>query len=834
MKQESKLELYFREPLISMGFVPRVIVRVLVNIFTTVFIIITAAFLISPVQSFFWTGCLFLLVLLDKLFHSAVPSKKISDLPSKGRVNLAKYLSPHTRRAIIMAHENSKITKGSFILHLCSYLLEDEEVKEPIKRLDVNVEELEDKLNSYIQNSTVVSKEPEIQVSIEEAMILALEVAFSGNADFIGCGDLFVAITKLNDKDLKRLLDIFDISSDDLAKALIFGRVNRISIFKSLPRTIGGFATRRLRKRVVNRAWTSRPTPILNKFSFDYSATARRGEAAIMIGHGSEYERLLNILSSAAKPNALLVGEAGIGRGVVVSYLAYMISIDKVPPALFDKRLVSLDINNLLAGADQAELEIRIQKIFNEIEAAGNIILHIPDIHNLARTGGTSQITAANAIIPLITSSSFPLIGTTYPKEYKQYIEADSAFANAFTVIKFEEVSLDDALKIMIYKGIILERQYGVKVGYNALKTAVQIAKKYFAVSPLPGSAADLLKEALAYATRHGRKRLTSDDIISVAESRVNIPIRRAGKDEAEKLLDLESLIHERLVGQADAVNAVSEALREYRSGLGRKGGPIGTFLFVGPTGVGKTELSKILAKIQFGREDAMIRFDMSEYQDKQSVFQFIGSPDGRMAGLLTDRVLEKPYSLILLDEFEKAHPDILNLFLQVFDDGRLTDNFGRVVSFENTIIIATSNANSLFVKQELEKGRSVKDISVDLKKKLGSYFRPELLNRFSSIVVFRDLTREDIRSIRSLNLKSLADTVNESQGVELTFSDDAITKIAELGFDPVFGARPLRGVISEQIKNPLSKMILSGSLPRGSKVSVELIDNEISLRISE
>ncbi|MEK9168339.1 MAG: AAA family ATPase, partial [Patescibacteria group bacterium] len=371
------------------------------------------------------------------------------------------------------------------------------------------------------------------------------------------------------------------------------------------------------------------------------------------------------------------------------------------------------------------------------------------------------------------------------------------------------EISEAEAIKLLTYDSIILESQYKITVSFGAIKQAVSLAHKYFRQKLLPSSAEDLLKEALADATQKGDKVLQADDIIAIAERKINIPIHRAGKEEAEKLLNLENIIHERLIDQEEAVKAVSRALREYRSGLSRKGGPIAVFLFVGPTGVGKTELSKILTKIQFGSENMMLRFDMSEYQDKQSIFRFIGSPDGKMAGNLTEAVIQKPYCLILLDEFEKAHPDILNLFLQVFDDGRLTDNFGRTVDFTNTIIIATSNAHSEFIKTHIEAHTPMETIAEELKKKLTDYFKPELLNRFSGVIAFKTLSRENIEAIAGLHLKDLAQSLEETNGISLDFDEAVVKKIAELGYDPVFGARPLRGVISEKLRSVLAEKIL-------------------------
>ncbi|TSC96120.1 MAG: Uncharacterized protein Athens101426_474 [Parcubacteria group bacterium Athens1014_26] len=420
------------------------------------------------------------------------------------------------------------------------------------------------------------------------------------------------------------------------------------------------------------------------------------------------------------------------------------------------------------------------------------------------------------------------MIGTTYPREYKQTIEPQSDFAEAFEVIRVEEISSADATRILVYESIILERQFRIMITFGAVKQAVALASKYFRDKLLPSSARELLKEVISNARDRKVKVLTSDDVINIAQRRVDIPLKQAKADEAQKLLNLESIIHERLIDQEEAVSAVSRSLREYRSGLARKGGPIAAFLFVGPTGVGKTELSKIIANIQFGSKDAMIRFDMSEYQDKQSVFRFIGSPDGTMTGSLTDAVLAKPYSLVLLDEFEKAHPDILNLFLQVFDDGRLTDNFGRIADFQNTIIIATSNAHSDFIKTEIENGKAMAEISDNLKKKLTEYFRPELINRFSNIIVFKSLSPDDIISVTGILLKDLSEEVKQSQQVELVFSDEAIKEIARLGYDPVFGARPLRGVISEKIRSVLAEKILKNEIVKGSKISVEIENNNL------
>jgi len=563
-------------------------------------------------------------------------------------------------------------------------------------------------------------------------------------------------------------------------------------------------------------------------FGWDMTDMALSGRAGFLVGHSQEYDRMVDILSRPTKPNVILVGDPGIGKETIVGHLAYRISKDEVPKQLFDKRLMALNISALVSGADQAELQRRINTVFSEVRAAGNIILYIPEIHNLSRTSGELYLSAANIMLPLISDDDFPTIGTTYPQEYKKFIERDSAFSGAFEAIQVAELTDGESEEFLVYESILLEKEWKMTIEFSAVKKAVYLAKKYFHQKPLPSSAEDLLKEALSEARRKGEKILTEKDVISAAERKVNIPIHQAGPAEAKSLLGLEDTIHERMVDQNEAVSAVSRSLREYRSGLSRQGGPIAAFLFVGPTGVGKTELAKALARIQFGSEEMMIRLDMSEYQEKDSVSRLIGSADGHIYGSLTESILEKPYSLLLLDEFEKANPDILNLFLQVLDDGRLTDGSGRLVDFQNTIIIATSNAQSEFIKTSLEEGAGIEMISTEIKKRLTQQFRPELLNRFSDVIVFKTLSREDIVAITRIQLGGVAKLLMDSQGIEAEFDDEAVSVVAKAGYDPVFGARPLRGVISKMIKDPLSGKILRGELERGSKVTVTVKDGTL------
>jgi ATP-dependent Clp protease ATP-binding subunit ClpC len=358
------------------------------------------------------------------------------------------------------------------------------------------------------------------------------------------------------------------------------------------------------------------------------------------------------------------------------------------------------------------------------------------------------------------------------------------------------------------------------------------LAKKYLSDKLLPGSASELMREAISYVKASGKKVVYEDDIVLLIENKTRIPVTKAARGEADDLLNMENIIHQKLVNQEEAVKSVSDALREYRAGLSKSKGPIATFLFVGPTGVGKTELSKVLANIYFGSEEKMIRFDMAEFQDDDSISRFIGSQDGKTVGLLTEAVKQNPFSLVLLDEFEKANPKILNLFLAVFDEGRLTDRLGKLVDFNNTIIICTSNALSDFIKDEIDKGTDYNILSDMLKKKLTSVFRPELLNRFSKILIFKQLSEAHILEIARLHLNKLKNILLKEQSVYLEISENAVKKIADIGYDPAFGARPLEGAIRESIRNKLASAILRQEFKKGNVVLVDFVENEFVLKV--
>jgi ATP-dependent Clp protease ATP-binding subunit ClpA len=828
MKKEQDPPIFiFQDPRLHMSVVGRMFVRTIGLVVQVVVVVATVNFILSDIAWIKWFGAFLVLFIIDRAMHAGEGDRPLESLRGvSGTVNLAPYLAPKAFGALERAHDRAVVAGDNFFLVLARELLSRADTEECLRRLDVEPKEFQARVEEFIEGEHRTMANDKLLISnnvdknTDEALTVliarACDIAQSGGHRFIEPSDIFSALPDAESKAITRLMNIFKITAHDLRASFLFTSV--------LARAKGAsrhHVARIRRHRIMNRAWTARPTPTLDRVSEDFTDLARDGSIGFLVGHEAEYERLVDTLSRGTEPNALLIGDPGIGKETIVGRLAHDITKDKVPEALFDKRLVALHLANLVSGADPAEMHRRLSMILQEIEIAGNIILYIPDIHELVNTSGTAYLSIADALLPVIANNAFPIIGATYPREFKEFIEPRSDFATLFEKIRVEEISSEEAEIILSYDAVALEATTGIKVSFGAVRAAVSIGKKYFHDEPLPSCASELLKETVASAERRGEKAVGPAHVTSTAESEVNVPIHEAGVEEAESLLHLEDTIHKSFIDQHEAVAAVANALREYRSGLARSGGPIASFLFVGPTGVGKTELSKTIATIQFGDISALVRFDMTEYQDAGSISRFIGSSDGKIPGVLTDAIREKPYAVVLLDEFEKAHPDILNLFLQTLDDGRLTDSFGRTVDFQNTIIIATSNVHSDMINTALAEGKSMGDIAEELKRRLTDIFRPELINRFSRVVVFKNLSREDVRSIAELNIAELARTL-EKQGITFSASPDAVERVAELGYDPAFGARPLRRVIEERVRALLAEKILKKELVRGSKVVLE------------
>ena len=766
-----------------------------------------------------------------------IDSRIIKSLQANRRVEVGKFFNFESFNILKTAFNRAETAGSSslvfFVLH---ELLRHESIRESLQRIGAKISLFEDEIDRGISEDSKTNVDSVYRNSIKESLISELEkisqAAFSQALEFndpvVLPPSIFVALISLKTQSIFELVAKTGLTVNDFKNSLIFEKLVRRVGSKILRQR--ALASGEFEKTIrVNRAWTSRPTPYLDNLADDLTEFARKGWIGFLIGHENEYQSMVNILSREQRNNAVLIGSEEIGKSSMIDHLALNIIKDNVPEKIFDKRLVKLDLTKVTAGASNAgEVQERFKKVMQEAVMAKNIILYIPDLHNLALTTSIGQLGGFEALEPILSASLIPVVGATSPKLYRQIIELNPKFKDLFETIKVEELSQEETLKLLVYESFILEKDWKVITGYPALKKIVELAFRYLHSKPLPRVSLDLLQEALSQAKQRGERILTPEMVADLVSRKTKVPISIAKDKEAETLLNLEQKIHEKLINQEEAVELVSSAMRQYRTGLSREKGPISSFLFVGPTGVGKTELAKVLTSLYFGSEDNMIRFDMSEYQTPESVWSFVGSPDGKIIGSLTEKAKLNPFSLILFDEFEKANQKIVELFLPLFDEGVLTDNLGERIDFRNTIIICTSNAQSNFIKEEIEKGRTVPEFQNELKNKLTEVFKPELLNRFDAVVAFRQLTQEEIKKIAKLNLFKLAEQIMQSQKIEVQFSEDIIEFVAKLGFDPVFGARPLRGVIASEIKDILARRILEGKINSGNKVKVVLKNSEV------
>ena len=645
-------------------------------------------------------------------------------------------------------------------------------------------------------------------------------------------------------------------------------------------------------KRDINKVRGSySATTVLNQFGEDITVQAEDGKFDNIIGREDEIERIIQILSRRTKNNPCLIGEPGVGKTAIVEGLAERIVSGEVPENLKDKRIVSIDISGMVAGAKyRGDFEERIKKVLNEVKKVGDVILFIDEIHTIVGAGAAEgAIDAANILKPLLARGEIQLIGATTIEEYRKYIEKDSALERRFSPVDVGEPT--EAETIEIIKGIRdrYEAHHNVKITDEAINSAVTLSVRYITDRFLPDKAIDLIDEAASQVRinlftepdtikvmeekidvimnekeeaiynqdferaanlrdkeKEAReelnmemnkwKKIKNKDITEIGEENIaeiiskwtGIPIQKLTEDENQKLKHLEEMLQKRVVGQNEAVEAVAKAIRRGRVGLKDPKRPIGSFLFLGPTGVGKTELSKALAEILFDNENSMIRLDMSEYMEAHSVSKLIGSPPGYIGydsgGQLTEKVRRKPYSVILFDEIEKAHPDVMNLLLQILEDGRLTDSQGREVNFKNTIIIMTSNLGARYITDKkslgfgnMENEKEYENIKKEVIKELKKELRPEFINRIDEIIVFHKLSEEDIKQITNIMLKQVEERLkNQKYIVEI---DDGVVKaILEQGYDNNFGARPLRRTIQNLVEDRISEEILSGNLKKNKK----------------
>ncbi|EST51663.1 ATP-dependent Clp protease ATP-binding protein [Brevibacillus panacihumi W25] len=646
-------------------------------------------------------------------------------------------------------------------------------------------------------------------------------------------------------------------------------------------------------------------TPTLDGLARDLTAIAREGGLDPVIGRQKEIERVIQVLSRRTKNNPVLIGEPGVGKTAIAEGLAQKIVNNEIPETLRDKRVMTLDMGTVVAGTKyRGEFEDRLKKIMDEIRQAGNIILFIDELHTLIGAGGAEgAIDASNILKPALARGELQCVGATTLDEYRKYIEKDAALERRFQPIQVDEPVPEDAIKILHGLRDRYEAHHRVKITDEAIEQAVKLSDRYITDRFLPDKAIDLIDEAAskvrlqsftvppnlkelegrleevrkekdaavqsqefeeAAALRDQEQKLreeldktkkdwkerqgqlnmevTPEDIATVVASWTGIPVLKLKEEETERLLKMEEILHDRVIGQDEAVKSISRAIRRARAGLKDPKRPIGSFIFLGPTGVGKTELARAVAETLFGDEDAMIRVDMSEYMEKHSTARLVGAPPGYVGydegGQLTEKVRRKPYSVILLDEIEKAHPDVFNILLQVLDDGRLTDSKGRTVDFRNTVVIMTSNVGANLIKKNTTLGftagdeseRKYQDMKDKVMDELKKSFRPEFLNRIDEVIVFHSLEQEHIEQIVSLMTDELRKRLRE-QSIDFVLTEEAKKILAKEGFDPAYGARPLRRAIQRHIEDKLSEELLKGSISKGDTVNIDAEDGKLVVK---
>ena len=712
----------------------------------------------------------------------------------------------------------------------------------------------------------------------------------------VGTEHLLIALIKEADCAAVRLLNTLGVNLQRLYVETLTAMGEDVSLHKD------EFQNGKLAKKKNLEA-----TPTLNQYSRDLTQLAKEGGLDPVIGREEEIQRVIQILSRRSKNNPCLIGEPGVGKTAVVEGLAQNIVSGMVPDSVLNKRVVTLDLSGMVAGSKyRGEFEERIKKVLAEVKKAGNILLFIDELHTIIGAGGAEgAIDASNILKPSLARGEIQLIGATTIEEYRKYIEKDAALERRFQPVTVEEPDEEQAVAILTGLRPQYEAHHHVKITDEGIRAAVQMSERYINDRNLPDKAIDLMDEAAsrvrlgsfktpkqmketeqrireldiileeavrglrlgdAKAAREEKEELlkrhakqikkyhkdaekkeplvNENEIAEVVSSWTKIPVKKLTADESAKLAKLEKTLHKRVIGQEEAVSAVAKAVRRGRVGLKDPNRPIGSFLFLGPTGVGKTEISKALAEAVFGNEQAMIRVDMSEYMEKHSVSKMVGSPPGYVGydegGQLSEKVRRNPYSVVLFDEIEKAHPDVFNILLQVLDDGHITDAQGRKVDFKNTIIIMTSNAGAQSIVSPKHLGFGSQDdekqnyeyMKQGVMEEVRRIFKPEFLNRIDETIVFHALTKEDMKQIVTLLAKTLVERCRTQMEIELHIRDSVKAYIVETAYDPKYGARPLRRVIQSKIEDALAEEILAGRIKRGGRVEVGLKKKEIVFEV--
>ena len=729
--------------------------------------------------------------------------------------------------AVRVAHRYGEQEVG--VWHMFYALLSSKKIANVFVRLGLPQKKLQALISKRFDTSQKNRHlDPRPNVDVQQILFSAYEYAYAADQAYVHLTELLLA-TVLQSEDIQELL--YDLEVD---QTILTNVVEWLRIQERLRMQHTAFqkAAARRSKHGIDRAMTAVATPYLNSFSTDLTLAAKFGRLETCVAREKEIEEIFRIIN-AGRQSIVLVGERGVGKMSILHGIAERMVEERVPARIQDKRLVQISVSALLAGTTVSGAQERVINIMHEIAKAKNIILCVEGIDNLMGAGaaqGEAGFDVSETLAEFLGRGRFLTLATTTVSGYNQHV-VNSSIGQALARVDVPEMEDNQTIQVLESKVGYVEYKHKVYFTYDALDRCAVLAKTFLHDQRVPESALSIMTEVASYVeSTHGAHSLVSgEDVATIISQKTGIPTTSISEDEGQKLMRLETAMHQYVVGQDDAVALVANALRRARAEIRSKNRPIANFLFLGPTGVGKTELAKTISRVYFGGEEQMIRIDMSEFQDTSSIYRLIGQTGKQGTGLLTEAVRQKPFSLVLLDEMEKAHPDVLNVFLQVFDDGRLTDSVGRVIDFTNTIIIATSNAGTVYAGERMSEGVALEDIRQELiHGKLKEYYRPEFLNRFDAIVLFKSLNREEIKHIAGLMLGRVQKDL-ETKGIGFRAEDAALEALASVGYDPEFGARPMRRAIQDRVENQLAELLLSKSLERRDTV---VLGDGASIRI--
>ncbi|MDX6469894.1 MAG: ATP-dependent Clp protease ATP-binding subunit ClpC [Gaiellaceae bacterium] len=801
--------------------------------------------------------------------QAATPSRPSRQVE---RVDVTQFFSDATRELLQRA-ARAALEWGSLDLdtdHLLYAALQDRVVRHVLAQVDADPDAIAAQVDEEAEHSERTDVSPSLSPDAKAALLAAYDESRELGASYVGPEHVLLALARDDETQARQLLERFGVSHTKLRGAVIRGVEPSGS------------------------AREASATPTLDEFGRDLTTMAREGKLDPVIGRADEIEQTIEVLSRRTKNNPALIGEPGVGKTAIAEGIAQRIVNDDVPETLAGRRLVALDLGGMVAGTKyRGEFEERLKKVVDEVtESEGSVILFIDELHTLVGAGGAEgAMDAGNMLKPALARGELHVIGATTLDEYRRDVEGDPALERRFQPVLIREPTVDETIEILHGLKDRYEAFHRVRISDEAIVAAAELSDRYIRDRFLPDKAIDLIDQSGArvhlrtktkdddtrtleedlrrlarerdQATssenydraqsvkeqienrkneldekRKGRQRapeVTAEDIAEVVARATGIPVSQLTSEERERLLRLEQELHARVVGQEEAVEAIAEAVRRSRAGLGDPRRPVGSFLFLGPTGVGKTELARALAEALFGDESLMVRFDMSEFQERHTVSRLVGAPPGYVgyeeAGQLTEQVRRRPYSVLLFDEIEKAHPDVFNILLQILDDGRLTDAQGRTVDFKHAVVIMTSNLGAHLIQDAARTEQDYEELKDSLMDVLRQSFRPEFINRIDEIIVFRALTAEQLADITRLMLDKLARRLHAQQ-IEVVFTDTAVALLAKKGFDPEYGARPLRRTIQRLVENELSRKVLGGELEPGSKVTVDADDDELRFEV--